>query len=55
LQLKKQSKIIFDYILKDNPGAAAALFEEFDDAIARLSHHPEMGVVPRDERLNRLG
>ena len=41
--------------MKDNPGAAAALLEKFDDAITQLSRNPEMGVVPRDERLSRLG
>ncbi len=46
---------IFDYVLKDNPGAAAALLETFDKTIASLSHHPEIGVVPRDDRLRRLG
>ena len=55
MQLKKQAKKIYDYALKDNPGAAAALLEEFDDSIAQLSYHPEMGVVSRDERLSRLG
>ena len=52
---EKDLNEIFDYILKDDPGAAAALFEKFDDAIAQLSYHPEMGVFPRDERLNSLG
>ncbi len=52
---EKDLNEIFDYILKDNPGAAAALLEKFDDAIAKLFFHPEMGVVPRDERLSRLG
>ena len=52
---EKDLNEIFDYILKDNPGAAAALLEKFDNAIVQLSHHPEMGVVPGDERLSRLG
>jgi len=52
---EKDLNEIFDYVLKNNPGAAAALLDKFDDSIAQLSHHPEMGVVPRDERLSRLG
>ncbi len=46
---------IFDYIARDNPAAAAALLEEFDQAIARLATHPFLGSMPKDERLQRLG
>jgi len=46
---------IFDYILQDNPSAAASMLEKFDAAISRLAGNPCLGVVPRDERLRRLG
>ncbi len=46
---------IFDYILQDNPSAAASMLEKFDAAISRLAGNPYLGVVPRDERLRRLG
>lgn len=46
---------IFEYVLKDNRSAAVALLEEFDLAISRLSSSPELGVIPKDERLNKLG
>ena len=52
---EKDLNEIFDYILKDNPGAAVALLDKFDNTITQLSYHPEMGVVPRDEHLVRLG
>ena len=45
---------IFDYILQDNPSAAASMLEKFDAAVSRLAGNPYLGVVPRDERLRRL-
>ncbi|MBC2711080.1 MAG: type II toxin-antitoxin system RelE/ParE family toxin [Desulfosarcina sp.] len=46
---------IFGYILKDNPTAAAGLLDTFDRTISQLALNPELGVVPKDERLKRLG
>jgi len=46
---------IFAYIMKDSPGVAAALLEEFDRSISHLSRNPELGVVPKDDRLKKLG
>jgi toxin ParE1/3/4 len=46
---------IFEYIARDRPGAAVALLEKFDRTISNLSVHPELGVVPKDDRLKRLG
>ena len=46
---------IFAYILKDQPSAAASLLENFDSAISQLAFNPELGVVPKDERLKKLG
>jgi len=46
---------IFAYIEKDRPRAAVSLLENFDHTISKLSDHPGMGVVPKDDRLKRLG
>ena len=46
---------IFDYILIDNPSAAAGLLKTFDRAISQLAQNPELGVVPKDQRLKRVG
>jgi toxin ParE1/3/4 len=46
---------IFDYIAKDRPVAAASLLDKLDHTISQLADFPEMGVVPKDDRLKRLG
>ncbi|MBW2644338.1 MAG: type II toxin-antitoxin system RelE/ParE family toxin [Deltaproteobacteria bacterium] len=46
---------IFDYITKDNPSAAVSLLKKFDDSISHLAFNPELGVVPKDDRLKKLG
>jgi toxin ParE1/3/4 len=46
---------IFDYIMKDNPSAAVSLLEKFDHSISQLAVNPEIGVVPKDDRLKQLG
>jgi toxin ParE1/3/4 len=46
---------IFDYIRKDRSGAASGLMDKFDKSIANLAANPELGVIPKDERLKRLG
>ena len=46
---------IFEYIMKDSPGVAASLLEEIDRSISHLSRNPELGVVPKDDRLKKLG
>ena len=46
---------IFDYIMRDNPSAAESLLEKFDHAIAQSAQNPELGVVPKDDRLKKLG
>ena len=45
---------IFDYITRDNPSAAVSLLKKFDDSI-HLALNPELGVVPKDDRLKKLG
>jgi addiction module RelE/StbE family toxin len=46
---------IIEYIRKDNPGAAAALVKRFDEALGKLGSFPEIGPVPKDERLKARG
>jgi len=46
---------IFEYIMKDRPVVASSLLEEIDRSISRLSRNPELGVVPKDDRLKKLG
>jgi toxin ParE1/3/4 len=46
---------IFTYIRKDKPDAAASFLEETDRSISCLSRNPHLSVVPRDERLEKLG
>lgn len=46
---------IFDYIKKDNPSAAKTLLERFDQRISQLTEFPQTGVIPKDDRLKRLG
>ena len=46
---------IFEYIKKDNPAAAISQLERFDTSVSRLALNPLLGVIPRDERLRRLG
>jgi len=46
---------IFDYIMQDNPSAAASLLQKFENAIAPLANNPHLGVSPRDDRLRKLG
>ena len=46
---------IFEYIGKDRPSAALSLLEKFDKSISQLASNPLIGVVPKDERLTKLG
>ncbi|MEZ4725669.1 MAG: type II toxin-antitoxin system RelE/ParE family toxin [Caldilineaceae bacterium] len=46
---------IFEYIRRDDPDAAEALLAQFDRTIANLTDHPLIGIIPKDERLQRLG
>jgi len=46
---------IFEYIKKDNPTAAMSLLDRFDKSISNLELNPFIGVIPKDERLKRLG
>jgi len=46
---------IFEYIKKDRPEAALALLDKFDKSIAQRAANPKLGIIPKDERLKRLG
>jgi len=46
---------IFNYIKADDPVAAKSQLERFDKSISQLASHPFLGVIPRDERLEKLG
>jgi addiction module RelE/StbE family toxin len=45
---------IFDYIREDNPSAAATFIEKIDKSISKLESFPQLGVVPKDDRLEFL-
>lgn len=46
---------IFEYIMIDSPNAALNLLNKIDETISKLGYFPEIGVVPKDRRLRRLG
>ena len=46
---------ILEYIKKDRPGAASGVMDKFDKSIGNLAASPELGIIPKDERLKRLG
>jgi addiction module RelE/StbE family toxin len=46
---------IIEYVRKDNPSAAADLVKRFDEALGKLGSFPEIGPVPKDERLSARG
>jgi addiction module RelE/StbE family toxin len=46
---------IFDYILKDNPSAAVGLVDNMETNISKLGDFPELGLVPKDDRLRFMG
>lgn len=52
---KRDLEDIFDYIVKDRPAAAKSLLEKFDRSVSHLSSNPDIGVIPKDERLKKLG
>jgi len=46
---------IFEYIKKDRPDAAISMLEKFDTSIFLLESNPFLGLIPKDERLRKLG
>ena len=46
---------IFDYIREDNPSAAKKFIDKINKSISKLETFPQLGVVPKDDRLELLG
>ncbi len=46
---------IFKYIKKDRPSAANSQLDKLDKSISQLALNPFIGVIPKDERLTKLG
>lgn len=46
---------IFKYIKKDRPSAASSQLDKLDKSISQLALNPFIGVIPKDERLKKLG
>jgi plasmid stabilization system protein ParE len=46
---------IFDYIIMDNPSAAVSMLEKFNHSISQLAFNPKLGVVSKDDRLQKMG
>ena len=46
---------IFDYILKDDPPAAGNLLDRLETSISQLQDFPQMGSIPKDDRLRFMG
>ena len=44
---------IFNYIKKDNPDSATALYNRINQCISLLRENPHMGKVPNDKRLEQ--
>lgn len=43
------------YAKIDSPKAALSMLDKIDETILRLKDFPELGVVPKDNRLKKLG
>ena len=46
---------IFNYILRDNPASALKILDEIDEEITKLSQFPELGKLPKDDKLKAFG
>ena len=46
---------IFDYIVQDNPKAAASFVDKIDKSISKLETFPKLGVIPKEDRLEFMG
>ena len=45
---------IFNYIARDNPGAAARLIERIEEIASLLAKHPYIGVITRKPAIRRF-
>lgn len=56
LEIAKQDlEQIIDYILRDNLNVALSLLDEIDQKITKLRDFPELGRIPKDDKLKALG
>ena len=46
---------IYDWIADDSPNRAAAFVEKIDKKILNLENHPQLGRMPRNEKLKLFG
>ncbi|MEW5784039.1 MAG: type II toxin-antitoxin system RelE/ParE family toxin [Bacillota bacterium] len=46
---------IIEYIASDNPAAAFKLTDKIDESIIKLEGFPQIGVIPKNRRLERRG
>jgi toxin ParE1/3/4 len=46
---------ILEYIKVDSPKAALDFVNRIDETIVKLKDFPELGVIPKDKRLKKLG
>ncbi|HJT23219.1 MAG TPA: type II toxin-antitoxin system RelE/ParE family toxin [bacterium] len=46
---------IVDWIAKDSPNRAVSFVATLDKRVGALSAHPQMGRVPRNEQLRKIG
>ena len=46
---------ILDYLSAKSKPAAAKFLDNFDQSVARLEDFPKIGIIPKDERLQKLG
>ena len=46
---------IIEYLLRDNPASALKILDEIDEGISKLSQFPEIGRLPKDDKLKAFG
>jgi toxin ParE1/3/4 len=46
---------ILEYIKRDKPQAAHDFINKTDAKISLLMNNPKLGIIPKDERLQKLG
>lgn len=51
----KDLEELIEYIKIDSPSAALNMLNKIDESISKLKDLPEIGIIPKDERLRRLG
>lgn len=46
---------IFDFIAQDSPNRALSYLEKLDKRVGLLEHNPELGRIPRNQKLREFG